>query len=203
MGRQEEERDRGVAIERTTKKFFAQTCHHTVAPGKEFHRREHHQEILRTDVVDSVASNNWRLFAGSRFSSFYDNDMLLGMFSNSRVHRSVTTVSLSFCGDSVLVHFDTVYVSCRERTRRITNEHARAEALVNNSLGTLGRCAREVAAAKHSLTCGVPDRESDEIKYLREATELIEAWQHQLPSGQPMSGPPSEHSEVILVERQR
>ena len=55
----------------------------------------------------------------------------------------------------------------------------------------------------HSLTCGVPDRESNEIKNLREATELIETWQHQLLSGLPMSGPPSEHSEVILVERQR
>ena len=49
----------------------------------------------------------------------------------------------------------------------------------------------------------MPDRESNEIKYLREATELIEAWQHQLLTGQPMSGPPSEHSEVILVELQR
>ena len=29
-------------------------------------------------------------------------------------------------------------ISHRERTRRITNEHARAEALVNNSLGNLG-----------------------------------------------------------------
>ena len=53
----------------------------------------------------------------------------------------------------------------RERTRRISNEHARAEGM--------------------------------------EATELIEAWQHQLLSGQPMSGPPFEPSEVILVERQR
>ena len=69
----------------------------------------------------------------------------------------------------------------RERTRRITNQAA--------------------ARATHSLTCGVPDRESNETKYLREATELIEEWQHQLLSGQPMSGPPSEHGEVILVEQ--
>ena len=63
----------------------------------------------------------------------------------------------------------------------------------------------EQAAAKamHSLTCRVPDRETNETKYVREATELIEAWQHQLLNGQPMSGPPSEHSEAILVERQR
>ena len=53
----------------------------------------------------------------------------------------------------------------------------------------------------HTLTCGVPDRESNEIKYLQEATELIEKWQHQLQDGQPVSRPPSEHSEVILVER--
>ena len=33
-------------------------------------------------------------------------------------------------------------ISHRKRTRRITNEHARAEALVNNSLGTLGCCQR-------------------------------------------------------------
>ena len=59
------------------------------------------------------------------------------------------------------------------------------------------------AKATHSLTCGVPDRESNETKCLMEATELIEAWQHQLQNGQPMSGPPSEHREVILVERHR
>ena len=44
--------------------------------------------------------------------------------------------------------------------------------------------------------------ESNEIKYLREATELIERWQQQLQDGQPVSRPPSEHGEVILIERQ-
>ena len=91
----------------------------------------------------------------------------------------------------------------RERTRRITNEHARAEGHVNDGTGSLGKALQAAAKATHSLTCGVPDREINETKYLREATELIEAWQHQLLSGQPMSGPPSEHAEVILVERQR
>ena len=91
----------------------------------------------------------------------------------------------------------------RERTRRITNVHARAEGHVNDGIGSLGKAPQAAAKATHSLTCGVPDRESNETKYLREATELIQKWQHQLLSGQPMSGPPSEHSEVILVERQR
>ena len=65
------------------------------------------------------------------------------------------------------------------------------------------KAPQAVAKATHSLTFGVPDRENNETKYLREAKELIEEWQHQLLSGQPMSGPPSEHGEVILVERQR
>ena len=91
----------------------------------------------------------------------------------------------------------------RERTRRITNKHARAEGHVNDGIGSLGKALQAVPKATHSLTCGVPDRESNETKYLREATELLEEWQHRLQSGQPMSGPPSEHSEVILVERHR
>ena len=41
-------------------------------------------------------------------------------------------------------------ISHRDRTRRITTVHARAEALVNNSLGTLGHAVRDVAAATHS-----------------------------------------------------
>ena len=62
----------------------------------------------------------------------------------------------------------------RERTRRISNDHARTKAQVNDSLGTLGEAVRAAAQATHSLTCGVPDRESNETKYLRVATELIE-----------------------------
>ena len=91
----------------------------------------------------------------------------------------------------------------RERTRRITNEHARAEGHVNDGSGSLGKALQAAAKATHSLTCGVPSRESNDTKYLREATELIEAWQHQLLSGQPLNGPPSEHGEVILVEKQK
>ena len=56
-------------------------------------------------------------------------------------------------------------MSHRERTRRISNEHARVKALVNDSLW---HAVRDAAAA------GEPYRESNEIKYLCEATDLIE-----------------------------
>ena len=90
-----------------------------------------------------------------------------------------------------------------ERCRRITNEHTRSEAAVNHSLGSLGWCVKETAAATHSLTCGVPDRESNEIHYLKHATELIEEWQRLLQGVQPMNAQTSENEEVVLVERQR
>ena len=68
----------------------------------------------------------------------------------------------------------------RERSRRVTNEHTKSEVAVNNSLGWFGRCVKATAQATHSLTCGVLDRESNEIRYLHQATELIEEWQRQL-----------------------
>ena len=40
--------------------------------------------------------------------------------------------------------------SHREGTRSISNEHARAEALVNDGLGTLGQAVRDAAQATHS-----------------------------------------------------
>ena len=65
-------------------------------------------------------------------------------------------------------------LSHSERTRRISNEHAKAEALVTIAWEH-GACrSRWGRSPTHSLTCGVPDRESNEIKYLPEATELIE-----------------------------
>ena len=39
--------------------------------------------------------------------------------------------------------------SHRERRRRITNEHTRSGAAVNNSLGFMVRCVKETAAATH------------------------------------------------------
>ena len=52
----------------------------------------------------------------------------------------------------------------RERTSRITNEHAREEGHVNDGIGYLVRALQAAAKATHSLTCGVPDRESNEIE---------------------------------------
>ena len=46
-------------------------------------------------------------------------------------------------------------------------------------------------------------REQGDKKYLREATELIEAWQRQLQGVQSVSRTSSEHSKVVLTERQR
>ena len=57
----------------------------------------------------------------------------------------------------------------KERTRRITNEHARAEGHVNDGIGSLGKACKQRPGLHTSLTCGVPDRESNEVKYLREA----------------------------------
>ena len=91
----------------------------------------------------------------------------------------------------------------RERTKRITNEHARAEGHVNDGIGSLEKALQAAARATHSLTCGVPDRESNETKYLRETTELIEEWQFRLQGGQRMSAPASDHGEVIFFERNK
>ena len=60
----------------------------------------------------------------------------------------------------------------REHTRRITNEHDRAEGHVNDGIGSLGQALQAAAKTTHSLTCGVPDRESNEIKCLRVRSHL-------------------------------
>ena len=57
------------------------------------------------------------------------------------------------------------------------NEHARAERHVNDGIGSLCEALQAAARAAHSLTCCLLDRESNETKYLRKGTELIEEWQ--------------------------
>ena len=63
--------------------------------------------------------------------------------------------------------------SDRELPRRIMNEHVKTEGYVNGGTGSLGKALQAAAKAAHNLTCGVPDRESNDTKYLREATELL------------------------------
>ena len=47
----------------------------------------------------------------------------------------------------------------REQTRRITNEHARAEGHVNDGIGSLGEALQIAARAAHSLTWRTGPRE--------------------------------------------
>ena len=61
-------------------------------------------------------------------------------------------------------------------TRRVTNEHTKAEAAVKQSLGNMGGCV---------------------------ATELIEEWQNQLQGVPPVSRPSPEHGEVVIIGRQQ
>ena len=88
--------------------------------------------------------------------------------------------------------------SHRERCRRAKKERTKSEAAINHSLGCLGWFVKETANATHSLTCGVPDRESNETKYLREATDMIEEWQRRSQRGHSVSHPSCEHNEVVF-----
>ena len=45
------------------------------------------------------------------------------------------------------------------------------KAVIKHSLGCPGWIVKETANVTQSLTCGLPDRESNETKYLREVTE--------------------------------
>ena len=85
----------------------------------------------------------------------------------------------------------------RECIRRATSDHVKAEVVFNNGVGCLGTIVRETANATHALTCGVLDRESNETKYLREATDMIEEWQDLLQQGPSVSHPSCEHSGVV------
>ena len=78
------------------------------------------------------------------------------------------------------------YTAFEASMKKVTSEHEEGDVLY----------------AVVTEACGTLDRESNEIKYLREATEVIERWQQQLQGGQQVSKAPSEHGEVILIEQQ-
>ena len=61
----------------------------------------------------------------------------------------------------------------------------KVEEVLNNGVGCPGTLVKDTAGgATYALDSGVPDRESNETRFLREATEMIEAWQRRLQSGQ-------------------
>ena len=82
-------------------------------------------------------------------------------------------------------------------------DHAMAEEeeVLSDSLGCLGTLIKDTAGATHALTCGVPDRESNETKYLKEALEMISDWQSRCSrrSSDSQEGP--DITEVVLDER--
>ena len=93
-----------------------------------------------------------------------------------------------------------------ERLPEVAN---RATDQLANGEGLDG-CLRELATASEQLDRHgfvgrgqIYDGEPAHPSLFRWSQELIEKWEHQLQDGQPVRRPPSEHSEVILVERQR
>ena len=91
--------------------------------------------------------------------------------------------------------------SHRERCRRARKDHMMAEEVLNNSLGCLGDLARDSASATHALSCEVPDRDSNETKYLREALEMIDEWQAHCSRRSSEDHDGHETAEVVLVDR--
>ena len=55
--------------------------------------------------------------------------------------------------------------------------------------------------ATHPLACGVPDRESNETKYLRDALEMINDWQSRCSRRSSEGHSDEETTEVVLAER--
>ena len=60
-----------------------------------------------------------------------------------------------------------------ERCWRPTKDHMMAEEFLNNGLGCLGDLVKDTTGATRSLTCGGPDRESNDVSYLQEAINMI------------------------------
>ena len=89
--------------------------------------------------------------------------------------------------------------SHRERCRRAAKDYVIAEEVLNNSLGCLATLVKDTASATHALSCGVPERDSNETKYLEEALEMFDDWQARCRSCESHDGPDT--AEMVLVER--
>ena len=88
----------------------------------------------------------------------------------------------------------------RESMRRATSDHVKAEEVLNNG-GCLGTVAKDTAGATHAVTPGVPDRESNETPYVKEALDMINDWQSRCCRRRSESHDGQETTEEILVER--
>ena len=79
-----------------------------------------------------------------------------------------------------------------------------AEEVLNNNLGCLGDLVKVTASSTHALSCGAPDRDSNETKDLREALEMINEW-HTRCSRRSSEGHDGhdghDTTEVVLMER--
>ena len=75
-------------------------------------------------------------------------------------------------------------------------EHLSAEEEQNNSLGYLGDLVKDTAGTIHALTCAVPHRKTNEVRYLQEALDLTAEFQRR---GSRRSS--SHQMEINLVQR--
>ena len=110
-------------------------------------------------------------------------------FTNCWAHLNTAFREVSNCRALHDVTWVDLKRACQwtaELKRKADDAHERtrsSEAAINLSLGCIGWFVKETANATHSLTCGVPDRESNETNYLRKVTEMIEEWQRRIQRG--------------------
>ena len=89
----------------------------------------------------------------------------------------------------------------RDSLRRATRDQVKAEEVLNNSLGCFGTLVKDTAGATHAPACGVPDREWNETKYLKDALKVINDWQSRCPRRSSGGRADRDTTEVVLVER--
>ena len=82
-----------------------------------------------------------------------------------------------------------------------TSDHVKAEVVLINGVGCLGTLVKDTAGRIHALACGVPDRELNETKYLKDALDMINVWQPRCSRRRSESRDGQETTVVILVER--
>ena len=77
----------------------------------------------------------------------------------------------------------------------MSEEFETAEEDLNECLGRMAQLMQDTAGATHALSCGTTDRDSNEVRYLEEALDMMEDFQRRIAR--------RDVAEIILVERQR